>query len=211
MASPCRFCLEKTQTKDNPFIQPCICKGSVKNVHVVCINKWRAMTENPEAKYKCQLCATAFNFPTRWRRQNDTLGNSVIWYILQKQYFFILFSQAIHISYMTDNDYIYIQDFNTKESRSSFQLILLTNSSIYLFYYLYLFSQITEPKIYLYTLYKNQRFILALAILCMSYFSTHLHLFPFAYIYIYFLPFIIHLHRQTIELMNIDCEIIKSS
>jgi len=212
MASPCRFCLERTQTKENPFIQPCICKGSVRNVHVVCLTKWRRMTENPEAKHKCQICATIFNLPTRWRRQSDKLKNSIIWYILQKQYFFILFSQAIHISYMSDNDFIYINDFNTKESRSAFQLILMANTSVYFSYYLYLYFHITEPKIYFtYIFYKNKRFLLASTILSMSYFSTYLHIFPFAYIYVFFLPFIIQIHQQTIEQMNTDCEIITSS
>jgi len=170
------------------------------------------MTENPEAKYKCQLCATVFNFPTRWRRQKDELSNSPIWYILQKQYLFILFAQALHISYMTKDDLIYINDFNTKESRSAFQLILMLNTSIYFSYYSYIYSHITEPKIYfMYMFLKNQQPMILLTLLSMSFFSTNLHPFPFVYLYLYFLPFLIRYHRQIIMQMNIDCEIIPSS
>ena len=169
------------------------------------------MTENPEARYKCQICAALFNFPTRWRRQSDKLSNSAIWYILQKQFFFILLAQAFHISYMIDNNFIYINDFNTKASISSFQLILITNTSVYLSYYIYLLAHVTETKIYfIYTFYKHKLIMLTLTILSLSYFSTYLHLFPFAYIYLYFLPFLIHHHQQTIEQMNIDSEIIVS-
>jgi hypothetical protein len=118
---------------------------------------------------------------------------------------------ATHISYMIDNNFIYINDFNTKASISSFQLILITNTSIYLSYYIYLLAHVTETKIYfIYTFYKHKLFMLTLTILSLSYFSTYLHLFPFAYIYLYFLPFLIHHHQQTIEQMNIDSEIIVS-
>lgn len=210
MASPCRFCLERTQTKENPFIQPCNCKGSVKNVHLLCIAKWRNITENPEAKYKCQLCNVTFNFPTRWLRQ-PIVYNSPIWYILQKQYFFIIIAQSLHIqlvNILLDNTYL--EEYNTTISKRIFQGLLVGTSAIYLSYYVNLVSHISEKTIYwYYACVKNKKMPLLLAILGLSFIGTFLHLVPFSYVYIVFLPHIIHCHIQIVDEMNNDCEILK--
>jgi hypothetical protein len=214
MASPCRFCLERTQTKEDPFIQPCSCKGSVKNVHLLCLLQWRDVTENPEAKYKCQICASIFNFPTRWKRQVDLLYKSVIWYILQKQYVFLVLTQILHTSIVCDTGEFryYIEDYTTEKSKRIFQGLLLSVSSVYATYYYYLWSNVTEKEIYsVYAQTKQNRLVLLLTILSLSFGGTFLHLFPFGYVYVSFIPYVIQEHGSIIAAMNNDCEIIKAS
>ena len=40
----CRICLDEEDTsifgKENPFITPCACHGSMKFIHVNCIREW---------------------------------------------------------------------------------------------------------------------------------------------------------------------------
>jgi len=37
---PCRICLYDTQTQDNPLISPCKCSGTMKLVHISCLQEW---------------------------------------------------------------------------------------------------------------------------------------------------------------------------
>lgn len=201
---PCRFCLEKTHTKANPLIQPCECKGSVENVHLICLVTWRQMTENPIAKYKCQLCVTDFKFPTLWKRQQNLLLASPFWYVLQKSYLFGVVTQFLHL-YLQEG----LENYNSLESRQLFRYLLFIDSAIYFGFYMYLFSNISEKKIYLYyASVKQLRFQLLSIILAVSYIGTYLSILPFGYVYISFLPHVVHIHETIIETMNTDCEIV---
>ena len=58
----CRICLEEDKT----FISPCLCKGTMKYVHPVCLNQWRKHSlhplscENCHFKYKIQYYTIPF-------------------------------------------------------------------------------------------------------------------------------------------------------
>jgi len=39
----CRICLEED---DKEYISPCLCKGSLKYVHLDCLNQWRNMNNH---------------------------------------------------------------------------------------------------------------------------------------------------------------------
>ena len=217
--SPCRFCLDCKQTKENPFLQPCNCKGSVKNVHLLCLAKWRSLTVNPEARIKCQICISVFKFPTRWLRQDNLLATSVLWYILQKSYIFIFIAQVLHLHMVNQlseapSDTVilryYLEDYNTYLSKTSFQVLLVTTSSLYVGYYLYLLSHVTEKVIYLqYAYVKQQKLLLTFGILLLSFIGTYTYLFPFAYTFIWFLPYVITMHNGVLHDMNNDCEILR--
>ena len=68
----CRICYLEEETKDNPLVQPCICSGSMKYIHINCLKKWvnTSVFTLLEAKqycniyqYKkdeCELCKTKF-------------------------------------------------------------------------------------------------------------------------------------------------------
>ena len=36
----CRICYMEEEEIDNPLVQPCICSGSMKYIHLNCLKKW---------------------------------------------------------------------------------------------------------------------------------------------------------------------------
>ncbi|KAG0360808.1 hypothetical protein BC939DRAFT_470479 [Gamsiella multidivaricata] len=60
----CRICLGGVDEEDTlgRLISPCLCKGSMKYVHVECLNAWRARSPKPESHYKCDTCKYSFSF-----------------------------------------------------------------------------------------------------------------------------------------------------
>ena len=36
----CRICYQEDDTKENPLIQPCLCSGSLKYIHLKCLKQW---------------------------------------------------------------------------------------------------------------------------------------------------------------------------
>jgi len=50
----CRFCLEDTETPDNPLMSPCACTGSVRYVHRLCLRRWTAA--RPATAHLCPIC-----------------------------------------------------------------------------------------------------------------------------------------------------------
>ena len=50
----CRICLSNENKED--FINPCICNGTSKYVHISCLNTWIINTTNTVAKNKCMEC-----------------------------------------------------------------------------------------------------------------------------------------------------------
>ena len=72
-AKLCRICYGEEETADNPLVQPCICSGSMKYIHLNCLKTWINTSVNIKLEsteycnvytYKpaeCELCKT--NFP----------------------------------------------------------------------------------------------------------------------------------------------------
>lgn len=55
----CRFCLNSRNSRSNPLIEPCDCKGSLRHVHLSCLNKWILLNPNRNNK-DCELCLTPY-------------------------------------------------------------------------------------------------------------------------------------------------------
>ena len=55
----CRFCLDSADTKRNPLIDPCECRGSVQFVHERCLMKWRRINPSRNAEF-CLICLTPY-------------------------------------------------------------------------------------------------------------------------------------------------------
>ena len=77
----CRICyIEEEDEKNNPLIQPCICDGSLKYIHLSCLKKWINthscvnLEENENCSIflikpvECELCKT--KFPDIIKHQN---------------------------------------------------------------------------------------------------------------------------------------------
>ena len=61
----CRFCLSDSADQGNPFLAPCKCSGSVKFVHLYCLNRWR--NQNTERNYLiCNLCHSEYVLPKEY-------------------------------------------------------------------------------------------------------------------------------------------------
>ncbi|KAI9339702.1 hypothetical protein BDR26DRAFT_862147 [Obelidium mucronatum] len=49
------------------LISPCKCKGSMKYVHLSCLNEWRKVTANNNSFFKCDQCNYEYHFErTKW-------------------------------------------------------------------------------------------------------------------------------------------------
>lgn len=62
----CRICLDETDTIENPFITPCKCDGSMKFIHLTCLQEWldsKRVSQKLDGVYSyyweelvCELC-----------------------------------------------------------------------------------------------------------------------------------------------------------
>ena len=71
-ASVCRICYIEEEDEDNPLVQPCICSGSMKFIHLSCLKHWistrscvKIDTTEKCSVYiikavECELCKTKF-------------------------------------------------------------------------------------------------------------------------------------------------------
>jgi hypothetical protein len=59
MAAQCRFCLDYGQTPNNRLIEPCLCKGSARYVHMLCLRRW-ALVGPDNSATECGVCKSPF-------------------------------------------------------------------------------------------------------------------------------------------------------
>ena len=75
MKRVCRICyLEEDEKEENPLVQPCICAGSMKFIHLSCLRKWVStrscvkIDTSPDCSIflikpvECELCKTKFPY-----------------------------------------------------------------------------------------------------------------------------------------------------
>ena len=60
----CRICFEEENRHETTMISPCECKGSVRYVHLECIEKWLQL--NYKLNY-CELCKHEFRMKRRFK------------------------------------------------------------------------------------------------------------------------------------------------
>ncbi|KAF4683745.1 hypothetical protein FOZ60_008663 [Perkinsus olseni] len=60
----CRIC--SGTAADGRLISPCRCKGSMKYVHVECLNQWRKVATNRDNFFQCQTCKYKYKFKRTW-------------------------------------------------------------------------------------------------------------------------------------------------
>ena len=56
----CRICFSEEASRDDPLISPCLCSGSMRHVHVSCLNAWRAAAPDARAQFRCDQCKYAY-------------------------------------------------------------------------------------------------------------------------------------------------------
>ena len=55
----CRFCLDGAKTGANPLLEPCVCRGSIQFVHLLCLNRWR-LQGTGDSRDTCPICHTIY-------------------------------------------------------------------------------------------------------------------------------------------------------
>jgi hypothetical protein len=85
--SICRICLYDTEEKDNPLVNPCMCSGTMKYIHIQCLQKW--VSSNRTIKntdcttsytfkiHNCEVCKQPFKHQISYSGRNFDLFN--IW------------------------------------------------------------------------------------------------------------------------------------
>eukprot|EP00755_Sulcionema_specki_P027710 Sspe_Gene.88337::Locus_60369_Transcript_1_1_Confidence_1.000_Length_1008::g.88337::m.88337 len=80
----CRICFDDTEDAiTGRLISPCRCTGTMKYIHVSCLNRWRARSENDLAYYECSQCGYRYNIErVKWARlvlhENTSIAVSVV-------------------------------------------------------------------------------------------------------------------------------------
>lgn len=69
---PCRICLS-SDTTSHAMISPCLCKGSIANVHRICLEKWLSQIGNN----RCDLCS--FEFQVYATLKYTMLQSMIVW------------------------------------------------------------------------------------------------------------------------------------
>jgi hypothetical protein len=205
-APSCRFCYESETTETNPFLMPCECRGSLTYIHVQCLLKWRATTQNPEFVSKCCICKSAFVFPVRWPRNIVCIPNRYVWRILSNSSVMIAIAYYAHFCMMLVNP---IGSLNLY-----FSYVCCAIASLYAGVYAYVLWPVYEKRRYLTYWWRND-------IICGHYSTRQMVIYttvacvclpwcyyPMGAFFLYMLPQFQDMHATIIQKMNADAEII---
>ena len=136
----CRFCLDDTITANNPFIHPCVCKGSVENVHLRCLLRWvyqrgvgRPLND------ECNMCKTLYVYEIKQLEEGTTKINTFIYTLAATPVSGIWFIAAVVLT-----DYIPLQT-----------QLLAAQSLIGGYYGLVTLFQIKNKQRYIYYYFKH--------------------------------------------------------
>ncbi|CAJ1408165.1 unnamed protein product [Effrenium voratum] len=63
----CRICFDsETSAETGRLFSPCRCQGSMRFVHVSCLNNWRAASCNERSYYSCDACHYEYRLQRLW-------------------------------------------------------------------------------------------------------------------------------------------------
>lgn len=74
----CRFCLDDATTDENPFIQPCNCKGSIEHVHLKCLLRW--IFSSPRHNDSCNMCSYHYIYTIPQLEDGSLAPHPVLYY-----------------------------------------------------------------------------------------------------------------------------------
>lgn len=89
-AIPCRICFSN-ESVPHAMISPCICKGSIANVHRVCLEKWLSQKGNN----RCDLCL--FEFHVYSTLKYTMLQSMLIWIKHPRNRTFFIYDSAVFL------------------------------------------------------------------------------------------------------------------
>jgi hypothetical protein len=75
----CRFCFDNYAVISNPLISPCICKGSIKYIHLKCLFKWIYNTPE-QPREQCNMCHGFYTYTINTLEETSTSFDTLIYY-----------------------------------------------------------------------------------------------------------------------------------
>jgi hypothetical protein len=164
----CRICFE-IESYDDPFISPCLCKGTSKYVHKSCLNTWRNFNREAEGWKMCMECHETYTLQYKYPMEKDIfikVKNPIMIYFFQ--YITALGVGSIFWLLDANTDYLAIKmlNFNVTLNKPSLLTYIkdddLTPQVFYfcyamfiqnMFYYLYFYyttvKSVKRKKLYL--------------------------------------------------------------
>ena len=143
-SSECRICFEN-ESSDDPFISPCLCRGTSKYVHMSCLTTWRQLNRNAPAFKKCMECNKEYLIQT-----NYPVEKTNIYLIPNLHSAYCL----CNISVMVLSSFIWIADhmlhdnpFPTNKNSSTLQF-LMNNDDIVPFIWYYSYAMFIQIAIF---------------------------------------------------------------
>lgn len=90
MDNTCIICLNEDATVglNDELIRPCNCKSSL--VHRSCLDAWRSISSNPNAKDTCTTCKTKYIFEPDPYNKNKFRNTSFLFFDISRQYDIII-------------------------------------------------------------------------------------------------------------------------
>ncbi len=202
----CRFCYETETSDTNPFLIPCACRGTLTYIHLQCLLKWRATTQNPDFVGHCCICKQAFEFPLRWPRNAVRVPHRYIWRVLSNSSLMIGITYYVHFCLMLMNP---IGPLNLY-----FWYVCTSLASLYAGAYVYVLAPVHEKGVYARYWWRNDVLSdgqystrqLVLYTTC-AWICIPMCYFPMGAFFLYMLPQFYSAHTTIINKMNADAEI----
>jgi E3 ubiquitin-protein ligase DOA10 len=189
----CRFCFASSSTKQNPLIEPCECRGSIRFVHQHCLNRWRKMDPARNAQL-CLLCLEPYR-----------LEGFVSYEIIPSQARILILLRYPMLLCLVVN---YLAFFQYSLGHPSVSIYSLLELYQYIFQLLYLglfcFHWNVQQKRAYWQEVKGKGLIVFSGLYIISNYALHQHQF-FALLPInYILAIAWHRHIQILEMLNQD-------
>lgn len=219
----CKYCFD-TSFENNPLIDPCNCTGSMKFVHVQCMQRWRTNPINDAWMYKCQLCLTDYAIYLRWHKEQMPIITPLLKILTERHallafilYYLHLTLLSFHPSVFRKNNSPYVDLQNiyfTPISYNIYHTLIVVLSVLYINTYYYSFwKYVNNKKMYIYLWFSCigdelfQTPLMILFQLVISAFLSYAAVIPFLFMYTYALASMYRIHVQIINHINARAEI----
>ncbi|KAJ3205883.1 hypothetical protein HK099_000674 [Clydaea vesicula] len=119
----CRICFSYETEPDDRLISPCKCKGTMKFVHLGCLNEWRRVSRKKESFFQCDHCLYKYHFGrTRFAKliMNEVLVTILTILIFVLAVFLSGFITKLFLMWVDEEPYI-PDDVDTEIPNSTWQ------------------------------------------------------------------------------------------
>ncbi|CAK9014465.1 unnamed protein product [Durusdinium trenchii] len=116
-APTCRICFGGSES--GRLISPCLCSGSMRYVHMDCLNMWRASSANPQSSFRCDQCQYVYSVQRAFYA--NILRSALVLHTVTLLVFGLVVLLCAYICLFMD----WLQNGSTPESRQLFSESLM--------------------------------------------------------------------------------------